>query len=349
MHTHKVVDIIDTRDSVEINKALEKYENLKLISRDRGGSYRAIEGDYVHIADRFHLIMNLSHKIASEVKRTLPHRIQVGVEEIKSNSSGNNGSDDRNGCSRLSAAVVRKSKLIEQVKELKQKGYSQKDIAKAMKLDPKTVSKYVSVEDIVSASQYLGRKRRSYLEPHADLIMNLYMENKYVVEILKELNIRGIYAKITALHDFINKRISEKAYSKTRPIYIDRKDIINYILSWSYRPMILEYIDDIFEKYKVLIEYKNFYEYFKDCLVGLRRDSLLELTEKEHSCKLIRRFIFNLKQDYEAVINSATYELNNGLLEGHVNKLKKIKRDMYGRASIDLLRKKVLYQSLVLC
>ncbi|WP_243473966.1 transposase [Schnuerera ultunensis] len=38
--------------------------------------------------------------------------------------------------------------------------------------------------------------------------------------------------------------------------------------------------------------------------------------------------------------------LSNGVTEGNVNKIKQIKRDMYGRASYELLRKKVIYQSL---
>ena len=37
--------------------------------------------------------------------------------------------------------------------------------------------------------------------------------------------------------------------------------------------------------------------------------------------------------------------MNNGIVEGNVNKVKVIKRDMYGRALIDLLKAKVIYQS----
>lgn len=345
MKTHKVVDIIDNRDTDKVNKILEKYENLRLISRDRGISYQSIEGDYIHIADRFHLIVNLSDKISAEIKKTIPHKILVGVEEVQSKSSELGGLSSSSTYSELSVATVKKIDLIEQVKKLKSKGYSQKDIAGAMKINAKTVSRYLSMEDIMLGAQYPPRKKASYLEPNKELIMKLYLEKKYVVEVLEELKKRGIYAKSSALRDFINKKLSEKDYTKTRAIYIDRRDIINYIFSWSQRPIISDYIKDIFEKHKVLAEYKSFYEHFKSCLVRLKRDDFIEILKKEYSCKLIDRFIYNLKKDYNAVINAATYKLNNGLLEGHVNKLKKIKRDMYGRASADLLRKKVIYQS----
>ncbi|WP_071064828.1 transposase [Andreesenia angusta] len=340
------MDIINTRDTVEVNRALEKYENLRVISRDRGISYQSIEGDYIHIADRFHLIMNLSDKIAAEIKKTIPHKIPVGFEEVRSKFAEPNELSNSSNYAALSVATAKKIDLIKQVKKLKSQGYSQKDVSEAMKIDPKTVSRYLSMKDIMLGAQYPSRKRDSYLEPNKELIMKIYLEKKYVVEILEELKKRGIYAKSSALRDFISKKLSEKDYAKIRAIYIDRRDIINYIFSWSHRPIALDHIKDIFEKHKVLSEYKRFYEYFKSCLVRLKRDDFIEILEKEYSCKLIDRFIYNLKKDYNAVINAVTYKLNNGLLEGHVNKLKKIKRDMYGRASVDLLRKKVIYQSI---
>lgn len=50
-----------------------------------------------------------------------------------------------------------------------------------------------------------------------------------------------------------------------------------------------------------------------------------------------------LSDDYEAVKNALTYGWSNGQLEGQVNRLELIKRQMYGRAKFDLLRARVLY------
>ena len=46
-----------------------------------------------------------------------------------------------------------------------------------------------------------------------------------------------------------------------------------------------------------------------------------------------------------AVLAGLTLPWSNGPLEGHVNRLKLIKRSMYGRAEFDLLKLRVLYQS----
>jgi transposase len=56
-------------------------------------------------------------------------------------------------------------------------------------------------------------------------------------------------------------------------------------------------------------------------------------------------FARGLDEDYVAVINALRYEWSNGQLEGQVNRLKLIRRQMYGRVKFSLLRARVLYSS----
>lgn len=58
----------------------------------------------------------------------------------------------------------------------------------------------------------------------------------------------------------------------------------------------------------------------------------------------INSFITGIERDLEAVKNGIKYDYNNGLAEGSVNKIKLIKRIMYGRCSFNLLKQKVLLQ-----
>ncbi|WP_255687626.1 transposase [Pseudonocardia sp. TRM90224] len=55
-----------------------------------------------------------------------------------------------------------------------------------------------------------------------------------------------------------------------------------------------------------------------------------------------RRFVTGLRRDYDAVRNGLTLPHSSGPVEGNVNRIKMIKRQMYGRANFDLLRKRVL-------
>lgn len=56
----------------------------------------------------------------------------------------------------------------------------------------------------------------------------------------------------------------------------------------------------------------------------------------------IQNFALGLQQDYDAVHAALAPEWSNGQTEGQVNRLKFIKRQMYGRAKFDLLRLRVL-------
>ena len=57
----------------------------------------------------------------------------------------------------------------------------------------------------------------------------------------------------------------------------------------------------------------------------------------------LRIFAKGLRSDYAAVKAALSSDWSNGQVEGQVNRLKLIKRQMYGRAKFDLLRQRVLY------
>jgi transposase len=58
--------------------------------------------------------------------------------------------------------------------------------------------------------------------------------------------------------------------------------------------------------------------------------------------KELKSFANGLQHDFFAVKEAVTSEWSNGQTEGQVNRLKLIKRSMYGRAKFDLLRARVL-------
>ena len=50
-----------------------------------------------------------------------------------------------------------------------------------------------------------------------------------------------------------------------------------------------------------------------------------------------------IRADYDAVKVGVTLKWSTGPVEGQINRLKMLKRQMYGRAGIDLLRQRVLH------
>ncbi|MEW1775540.1 transposase [Streptomyces sp. NPDC086777] len=56
----------------------------------------------------------------------------------------------------------------------------------------------------------------------------------------------------------------------------------------------------------------------------------------------LHAFSDGLERDLDAVIAGLTPPWSSGPVDGHVNRIKMLKRQMYGRASLPLLRKRVL-------
>jgi transposase len=56
----------------------------------------------------------------------------------------------------------------------------------------------------------------------------------------------------------------------------------------------------------------------------------------------LHSFVTGLRRDFDAVTAGLTLPHSSGKVEGHVNRIKMIKRQMYGRAKPDLLRKRIL-------
>ena len=63
-----------------------------------------------------------------------------------------------------------------------------------------------------------------------------------------------------------------------------------------------------------------------------------------HHCGIyaMKRFARTLQHDLEAVQNALTTRWSNGQAEGQISRLKTLKRAMYGRASVELLRARML-------
>ena len=75
---------------------------------------------------------------------------------------------------------------------------------------------------------------------------------------------------------------------------------------------------------------------------GEQLDAWLEKVAESGLAEL-QSFAAGVEKDKDAVRAGLTWPINNGMVEGHVTKLKLIKRQGYGRAGFPLLRKRVLH------
>ena len=85
---------------------------------------------------------------------------------------------------------------------------------------------------------------------------------------------------------------------------------------------------------------------FYKIITGNDKMALIKWMKQYWKTKLrtLKAFIVGIKMDYKAVINTIKQNITNGITEGFVNKLKEIKRNMYGRATIKLLKNKLVLE-----
>ncbi len=62
---------------------------------------------------------------------------------------------------------------------------------------------------------------------------------------------------------------------------------------------------------------------------------------------MLKTFITGIRMNYNAVKNTIKYNVTNGITEGFVNKLKVVKRVMYGRAGLELLKRKMIMEKIL--
>jgi transposase len=75
-----------------------------------------------------------------------------------------------------------------------------------------------------------------------------------------------------------------------------------------------------------------------------QQDHLDDWVQAAHASGIreLRYFARGLQRDYEAVAAGPSLPWSSGPTLGHINRLKTLKRQMYGRAGFDLLRQRVL-------
>ena len=75
---------------------------------------------------------------------------------------------------------------------------------------------------------------------------------------------------------------------------------------------------------------------------GQEFEAWLSAVEASHIAEL-RRFAHGLCKDKDAVVAGLTLSYSNGPVEAQVQKLKLVKRSMFGRAKLPLLRQRLLH------
>jgi len=257
---------------------------------------------------------------------------------------------------RLQAKRARRQELVERfdrVHELHKKGYSAVRIARELGLSRRSVFRYLQRQ--TCPAWHLRGSRRSRLDGHREWIDARIAEGLInVADLHRQLSERGFEGSYGSVYAFVTKRLGAAGKKRERlnaaaPPVPRPPSARQLSFEWVRRPekrkppeqARLDAIRgcgvepaaalDLADGFADLIRKKST-ETLSDWLVRGEASSDPDL----------RRFAEGIRRDESCVQAAVTERWSNGPVEGHVNRLKTIKRQMYGRAGFVLLRARVL-------
>ena len=410
INSHKIIDMINSRDYEEVTSWLKEFPNLKIVSRDGSLTYKkaitASHADAIQVTDRFHLLKNLTMYCKNYLVKHLKTKVSI---ELPANTTSNgkmvfcmnnnkkslkdryfyamdlynNGINKSASCKQANIdirlfnrllpfdneerlkyfkskkeiaheeKVAEKEKRINLVREMHEAGYSMRGIARELNMARKTISKYLDPNTTAIHSSYGTKKSGGLLAEYTDRINECISLKFKFSDIEVMIRNQGYTGSTSLLRRYVSNIKSDikLQYEKSKSdnknyIFIERKLILKLLYQPIYK---IEDLDkNLFEllckQYTYVSKILEIVNRFREILKNKDVNKLNLWIEDSLNLGIseIKSFINGLKQDIDAVKNAISLDYNNGLAEGSVNKIKVIKRIMYGRCNFETLRNKVI-------
>ena len=297
------------------------------------------------MADRFHLNMNMSGCVTKVIGSHYDeYRSAIRPEEVQESSK-----------------VDSRQVMFNEVKELQAEGLNIAQISKRLDIARQTVRKYMGWDTLPKRA---SKERLPYYLYDA-YVEGEYRHGKDLRKIFLEIREEGFPGSLTPFYDhysylsdghrgYRSRYAVEKMKNAPRS---DREPLLPI-------RQIAHIVDKSIRKKKMvqaevtLVEKMMLYGWFRDIydaaasfyatIMGDDVNDLDTWLEKYGKSPIqeLRSFAYGIRMDLKAVRNAIALDTSNGIVEGFVNKLKAVKRVMYGRASLDLLKRKMVFNDL---
>ncbi|MGW2883057.1 ISL3 family transposase [Streptomyces sp. NPDC001233] len=339
-----VIDLLPDRSSDTLAAWLTTHPGAEVICRDRDSSYSHAATvacpDAVQVADRWHLLQNLSRAVEQVCQQ---HRgcLKKHAEQMQDRPVQQPVLD----ALPPTLIVQRVLNRHVEINRMVTIGYSVSEIARRLGLDRKTVRHYRDADlDNLLAS---ARDRRSVpLDRFKPFLQAEFAAGRTngveLFQRLREQGYRGGYSTLTRYLRTVRTGTAPPAPAEipsprriTGWIMQARENLSSSSTSG---------LEEVRLACPDITAACDFARAFAD-LLRHRRGGLLEdwIRQAERAApQPIKGFAGFLRQDVDAVVAGLTLDYSSGAVEGHVNRLKTLKRQMYNRAGLPLLRKRVL-------
>lgn len=364
--THKPLEFVPSRDAEEVAKRLLLYPNLRCVTRDRGRCYIAAIRElnrliarqnaetggcrpFVEdIADKFHLMENLSAAVFPELAKQYEVFLQKAAEQRA--DLWHPGGDDSWVLDAIYAyansladkrSLDRQAEWKQVMKMYVRRGCSISEIARGAGMKSQKVKKYIEsdYESLMGEAQRyifrnavtISREMRWAGTFAAERLALRLPKGEEYIGLLKSLE-EYLTRKLDCMRRKHLRRCSSAEYVK------EQQGLLWRALFRSNFEIKSQVLGDFLQKENVQAA-RYLCQTFRDMLAGENSYELYRWidTASMLGSKDIRIFAEGVRNDYAAIKRAVEHQYNNGLLEGTVCKIKAIKRVMYGSASFKLL------------
>ena len=354
-----LVDVLPNRSADTFARWLLEHPGVEIVSRDRGGEYaeaaRRAAPHAVQVADRFHLLKNLRDVVLRVFKQHTEVLDLVPTPVLRFQRLTNLRLDRRASKERMREQT---RKLFRSIHTLSKRGMKNAQIARSLGIHRHTVEKYLAFEAPPQRRHFT--KKVSAIAPYEDYILRRWKQGcRTATQIHKEIveqGYPGAYQNVVRITRYLKEqeRLERPvpdcspgiSASQAAGILVKRSEnrseeevrTLNRLktIHW-----ITERCCLLFEEFAGMLRDKE------QTSEEQARRQLEEWTGRAKASGIaeLKAFAVKLLQDMEAVVAAITLPYSQGQTEGRINKLKLVKRSMYGRGKFDLLRQRVLYAS----
>jgi transposase len=370
--THEIIDLLPDRETETAQFWMQAHPEINLVSRDRGEDYAAAARKGApqarQVADRFHLTQNLTdlvEEILARCRTEIRQASQPPDPEASVQSEGGEAKlapvlSDWHAESALlvgSAHLARHVERLdryEQLVQLRAEGFTHKEIARRLGMGERTVRNWLT-RGIPYGSPELRRKGRRGFDPYAAYVRERFSPGeRNGLQLWQELQTLGYKGSARTVYRFLAQLREGSAPPRGSQVAS-----ASAVEQWTAQKAVWWFIrdpSDLKKKEQKALEVicqasptaDNVYGLVQDFMQMLRHregerlDVWLGQVRASHIPEL-QRFARSLQRDKDAVLAGLTLQESNGVVEGKINKLKLIKRMMFGRAEFPLLRQRVLH------
>jgi transposase len=364
--TGDVVDLLPDREAATVEAWLTAHPGAKVICRDRAGAYaegsRAGAPEATQVADRWHLWHNLAEHAGKTVARhhaclkqpapgdavppgTAGQEAADHEQEPAGSAVPDEPTDGSAGESRLAARTRERYAAIH---ELLQAGESLHAISRALSLSRPTVRRFARA---ASASELLAEAtgREPKLDPFKPYICQRWNEGLTGAAALHaELRQRGFTGSVRTVRRYVAPFRQAATAPDPAPAAPKARQVTRWLLTRPdhLQPEEQDQLDAIRARCPHIDALAGHVASFAEMMTNRtgNRDlkAWLATVEADDGQPELRSFAAGIRNDQQAVTNGLTLPYSSGKVEGAVNKIKMLKRQMYGRAGFSLLRTRVI-------